>query len=261
MNLYLTGDTHGIYDDTCFLFRKPFSRTSRDFTKDDAVLILGDFGWIFTPTKGLDETRDERKMLDYFEKQKWTTLFIDGNHENFDRLYRYPEAEAFGGKVGVVRPSVLHLKERGHIYTIGGRRCFCFGGAYSTDRQYRTEGRSWWPQEMPSKEEYERGLDELQAADWNVDYVFTHDAPLKIGRLVYGIGCQKDMHCKYLDSVSDRLDFKGWYFGHLHTDYHCGIGGTAYRGLYCDIVSIEDPILTGHMTMHDHEGKGEEDVS
>ena len=32
----------------------------------------------------------ETSALDWLDGKVFTTLFVDGNHENFDRLYAYP---------------------------------------------------------------------------------------------------------------------------------------------------------------------------
>ena len=46
-----------------------------------------------------DGTEEEQKLLDWYNDKPWTTLFCDGNHENFDLLSKYPVEEWNGGKV------------------------------------------------------------------------------------------------------------------------------------------------------------------
>ena len=70
--------------------------------------------------------------MDWLDCKSFTTLFVDGNHENFDRLYEYPVEEWHGGKVHKIRPSVIHLM-RGQIFEIEGKSIFTFGGASSHD--------------------------------------------------------------------------------------------------------------------------------
>ena len=100
--IYVTGDTHGYNDiDKLTSHRWP---EGRKLTKDDILIIAGDFGLVFYPYGG----DSEKYWLDWLDECPWTTLFIDGNHENFDRLYNeYPCEERYGGPVGVIRPSVL----------------------------------------------------------------------------------------------------------------------------------------------------------
>lgn len=122
--IYFTGDTHGDFR----RFSSEFFPEGKNCTKDDFVIILGDFGGVWK----LSEDGDERYWLDWLEKKPWTTLFIDGNHENHDRLNTMPVEEWHGGKIHRVRPSVLHLM-RGQVFHIGGYRMFTFGGASSHD--------------------------------------------------------------------------------------------------------------------------------
>ena len=85
-----------------------------------------------------------------------TTLFIDGNHENFEQLNSYAVEQWNGGKVHIIEDNMIHLM-RGQIFTIDGLKFFTFGGAYSIDKMSRAEGISWFPEEIPSREEYEEG--------------------------------------------------------------------------------------------------------
>ena len=166
MAIYVTGDTHGseqigLHSVDGFMHR--FSTSSfpeqKEMTKEDYVVICGDFGGVWaTNRKKVEENKAERNALDWLEKKPFTTLFVPGNHENYDRLtgcrderlleswlYEkmppeekeklrrgYPRMAWHGGHVRVIRPSVLML-ERGDIFTIDGKSCFAFGGARSHD--------------------------------------------------------------------------------------------------------------------------------
>ena len=243
--IYITGDTHGDID----IHKLTAGRwpEGRKLSKDDVLIIAGDFGLVFSPYK--DET--ERYWLDWLDDCSWTTLFIDGNHDNFDRLYNeYPCEERYGGPVGVVRPSVLHLRQRGHVYTIAGKRFWCFGGATSIDKAYRTEGRSWWTQEEPTTEQMEYGLSQIEEYGGKFDFIITHDCP---SRVLYSCWDKFGLHNiidkitpgpagQYLEQVADLVNVKRWYFGHYHTDccYDCdtGAGNMRFRALYRDIVRV-----------------------
>ena len=78
------------------------------------------------------ENKEETMLLDWLDCKSFTTLFVDGNHENFDRLYDYPVENWHGGKVHKIRPSVIHLM-RGQVFDIDDRSIFTFGGASSHD--------------------------------------------------------------------------------------------------------------------------------
>lgn len=122
-----------------------------EFSKDeDYLIILADVGVCGFSASKETATRTTLRNLPV------TVLFIDGNHEDFDRLNAYPVDEWNGGKVHFVESDIIHLM-RGQVFDINGTTFFTFGGAYSIDRMYRTEGISWFPEELPNLEEYEEG--------------------------------------------------------------------------------------------------------
>lgn len=71
----------------------------------------------------------------WFSEKKYTLLWIQGNHENYDMIAEYPIEEWHGGKVRhIVRDKVI-LLERGQVFEIEGKKFFTFGGASSHDIQ------------------------------------------------------------------------------------------------------------------------------
>lgn len=107
MAIFITGDTHGDFT----RFKKEIFYEQAELTKDDCVMIAGDFGGIW------DGSAEERFWLDWLEAKPFTTLFLSGNHENFDMLAEFPIEDWHGGRVQHIRPSVIHLL-RGQIYDI-----------------------------------------------------------------------------------------------------------------------------------------------
>ncbi|WP_300957923.1 metallophosphoesterase, partial [Faecalibaculum rodentium] len=164
--IYITGDIHREQDIHKINPRE--FEAGNHLTPDDYVIICGDFGCIWDGGSG------DRFWLNWLESLPWNTLFIDGNHENFDVLNTYPIVDYKGGKARQIRSNIFHLL-RGEVYDIGGRSFFTFGGAFSHDVQYRTEHLNWWQDELPTKEECENGYRNLNACNWKVDYVLTHD--------------------------------------------------------------------------------------
>ena len=78
--LYLTGDTHGDFR----RFREGEFPELDKLTKADYVIICGDFGGVW------NKSREQEYWLNWLEKEKpYTTLFIDGNHENHADLLRF----------------------------------------------------------------------------------------------------------------------------------------------------------------------------
>ena len=45
--------------------------------KDDYVIICGDFGY-------WDESKEQKYWLKWLDGKPFTTLWVDGNHENYD---------------------------------------------------------------------------------------------------------------------------------------------------------------------------------
>lgn len=103
MAIYITGDTHGDID--IFKLNKKEFKIQNHLTKSDYVIICGDFGLVFD----LYESQRERDLLKWLNDRPWTTLFVDGNHENFNRLNTdYIVSNCFGeGYKGFDLPSII----------------------------------------------------------------------------------------------------------------------------------------------------------
>lgn len=220
-NIFITGDKHGekgIYEDLS-PDRFPAGVV---LGKGDYLVILGDFGLFWHNPRILDE----ELCIEHLSGKPWTTLVVDGNHENFDLLDVLPTETRYGAPVGMMAPNVHHLR-RGYVYDIGGLSCFVFGGGHSVDKNLRTPGESWWYRENASREETERGYDSLDAVGWRVDHVFSHVAPTRSldhvknhyalehteRDFLYG-----DPTSEYLDTIAGRLVFNTWAFGHYHVE-------------------------------------------
>ncbi|MDY3800249.1 MAG: serine/threonine protein phosphatase, partial [Eggerthellaceae bacterium] len=113
-------------------------------------------------------------------------------------------------------PKVLHLM-RGQLFDIDGVSVFTLGGAHSVDRAGRTEGKTWWRDEVPSEEERTTANKTLADCGNEVDVVVTHCAPSMVQyRLSYSF--ERDEFTEYLEYLSGIIGFKRWYFGHYHMD-------------------------------------------
>ena len=248
--IYITGDTHSDFT----RFTEDRFPIQTEMTKNDYVIICGDFGGVWTFE---EESSREKEVLDWLNNKNFTTLFVDGNHEIFTRLYNdYPVEKWHGGKVHKIRDSVLHLN-RGEIFDIDGKKIFAFGGAKSHDIQdgilnldeeeriyeYRKRGAyfrirdfSWWDLEVPTKEEMQNGINNLEKVNYKVDYIISHCCPTSVQALLSGGTYKKDYLTDYLQEISEKLEFKKWYFGHYH-DYRQV--NSQFVLLYEDIVPLE----------------------
>lgn len=221
MKIGITGDVHGDLG-----FKSIFKARKLGL---DTLIICGDFGYIW------DGRKREQKRLDYLNKIGVKVLFCDGNHENFNVLNAYPISEMYGGRVHKIRDNIIHLM-RGEIYNIDNKSFFVFGGANSTDKEWRTENKTWWKEELPSSAEKVYGLYNLNAHGNKVDYIITHtcypSALIKVGG-EYRIDELSD----FFNQIRVTVDYKYWYFGHMHVDFDILDYNT--RCLYRDIVEVE----------------------
>lgn len=237
--IFVTGDTHGEFNK----FNTKNFPEQKEMTKEDYVIICGDFGGVFDYQK---ESRKETWNMNWLEEKPFTTLFVDGNHENFDRLYQYPVEEWMGGKVHKIRPSVIHLM-RGQVFTLEGKKFFTFGGASShdisdgilemddpnflqkrkwmekTNQRYRINHFSWWAQEQPGQEEKEEGLKNLLEHNNEVDYIITHCCATSTQTLLKGGDYEADPLTDYLEKIRYTARFKKWFFGHYHDDKYLNV--------------------------------------
>lgn len=229
MSIFITGDTHGDFDIEK-LSLKNFPE-QEELTKDDYLIVAGDFGAVW------DGGEKDEKLLDWYEANNYTTLFVDGNHENHELLNSYPSYEWNGGRVHYIRPSIIHLM-RGQVYDIDGLRFFTMGGGYSVDKEYRVPGRTWWPEEMPSRAEYEEAERNLKAAEWEVDYVVTHccayEVLLKLLNFV-PFKMMMDEENQFFSRIEKKLKYEHWFCGHYHIDHEPDKKHTI---LYQDILRI-----------------------
>ena len=226
--IIVTGDIHGNPFQRLNLENFPEGKT---FTKEDYVIILGDFGLVW------DDSAMEHSCLNWLENKPWTTLFIDGNHENYDLLNKFPIEEWGGGRVQKIRSSVIHLL-RGEVYDIGGYKFLAMGGARSHDIQdgvlevgdprikiwkkddfklFRINHISWWEEEIPNEEERKNALKNLAENDYKVDYILTHEAPSSDVVLMDHLLYHPDEYSRWLEmEIRQKVKYKKWFFGHYH---------------------------------------------
>lgn len=245
-NIYITGDTHA-----------DFRRFGSDYFAAPAgsiVIICGDFGGIW------NGSNSEKYWLNWLADKPYTFLFVDGNHENYDMLNAFSVSEWNGGRVHLIRDNIIHLM-RGQVFDIEDIRFFTFGGARShdisggilsqddpmlwekkkkLDREmalYRIDHYSWWKEEMPSEDEMEEGLANLEKAGNSVDVILSHCAPTFIQDILSRGFYEHDSLTDYLEKIRQRCSFKTWFFGHYHENKTVG---QKYVMLYEMIAPLSD---------------------
>lgn len=248
--IYCTGDTHGDWTK----FSTKIFPEQKEMSRDDFVIICGDFGlW--------NNNNEENYWLKWLNDKPFTTLFVDGNHENYTRLNSEFETVDFhGGKAHKIRDNIYHLM-RGYVFDICDKKIFAFGGAKSHDindgildpadfktkrefnkeykcwskanKMFRVNNISWWKEEMPTEEEMIFGLNTLAEHNYEVDFIITHCAPQQVVAMFSG-GCYKsDELTEYFDIVNEKVKFKKWFFGHYHDN----------KQIMCDFVMLYEQII------------------
>lgn len=208
--IFVTGDTHGDRD----RFRL---NDIKKISSGDTLIVCGDFGYIFS------RGESEEEYLNFLAALPFCLVFVDGNHENFDRLESYPVEMWNGGKVHVIRrdgnsnPKVIHLM-RGQIFEIEGKKIFTFGGGYSIDKNRRMRGYSWWEREMPTDAEMNEAICNLKENDYAVDYIITHTAPEETMSIFHPFHEEEKRLNNFLEWIRESTQYQQWFFGHLHRD-------------------------------------------
>ena len=249
--IYITGDTHGDFR----RFSAENFPEQKAMGKADYVIICGDFGGVWNNSK------EERYWLDWLECKPFTTLFVSGNHENYDLLSHYPVQHWNGGIVQFIRPSVIHLM-RGQVYEMVGKRFFTMGGASSHDitdgildpnasdyrvqkkrldtrhGQYRINHKTWWADELPDDTDYDEAERNLNRCGRQVDYMVSHCCPSSLVDILGQGQYQHDRLTDYFETLKDNCQFRYWFFGHYHDNR---VLQQKYVLLYVDIMPLRPP--------------------
>ncbi len=124
--VYVCGDLHGDQNQLAMHIN------NYKFDKNDILIVLGDFGFIFRNTY-----TEDRFLDDFQENMEFTLAFLSGNHENHPVIAQYPIEEKWGGRVRKIRNNIFNLLN-GEIYDFGeNKKAFVMGGAYSIDKASR----------------------------------------------------------------------------------------------------------------------------
>ena len=231
--ILVTGDIHGNIDIS--KLKNKLNPVFDEMTKEDFLIICGDFGLVW------DNSNEELWWRNWLDNKTFTTLFVDGNHENYDMLYNYPVEEWNGGNVHRISDSIFHLM-RGQLFNLQGKTFFTMGGAESHDKERRVLHESIWEQELPDDSEYETALKTIENCGYNVDYVISHCAPSRIQNRInrlYGYEeYQPNRLTDFFDELMDKLDYKKWFCGHYHIEYK-NEKYNKFRVLYNKIVQLD----------------------
>lgn len=201
--IYITGDKHG---DISFFKKKEMKKLK----KNDYLIITGDFGFFW------NNSRQEIENLKFLMRQPYKILFVDGTHENFNMIEKYPIVKFGGAKARKIAHNIYHLL-RGQVYIIEKKGIFTFGGGVSRDLQKMLDINMWFEREMPSKEEFIEGAKQLNKFGGKLDYIITHEPPTQIKGII-NPDLKPNAVNIYLEQIAEQVTFDKWFFGYAHID-------------------------------------------
>ena len=218
--VYITGDIHGDLSDLD-------SRNISRLKKGDTLIVTGDFGFIW------DNSKSELRNIKKLSKKKFTILFVEGVHENFELLENYDECEIFGAKAKKITDNIYCLN-RGEIYEIENNSYFCLGGGDVDDIFEKSED-IFEQKSMPTDEQLQHAVDNLQQTGKKIDYIITHEAPASVKKLIRRDSNINDLNL-FFDTILHNVRYKNWYFGSLHTDRALSTNMTC---VWQDVIKID----------------------
>lgn len=164
--------------------------------------------------------------FDYTYMFQWDPLFhkiLGGNHDNYPLLKQMPhDLGNFGMWRGI----------------------FVIRGAFSIDKDHRTEGMDWWQEEELSMIEANDAIEAYAAA--KPDYVVTHDCPEQASCKMRRAG-QRQITSRtgqLLGRMFEIHEPKVWVFGHWHVSKKFFVEGhrTDFVALHeCETYKLEVP--------------------
>lgn len=226
--IYITGDTHR--DISRFS-----SKGAKQIKKNDTLIICGDFGFVW------DGSPSEKRQLKALGKKKYNILFVEGVHENFEELCKYDTEEWHGGLTRHISGNLRQLM-RGQVFEIEGKKIFAFGGGRSDENDSflnpsDTSAEIRWRMEIPTEEELETGMSNLEKNGFKVDYIVSYEPPAKISEFM-NLGKNDRSHVNtFLEQVREKADFKRWFFGRHHVNK---VIPPKFRAVFDNIIEAEE---------------------
>jgi len=191
MNIIITGDIHGQ-----FSYLNRLINRHKDWL--DLVICCGDFGYWPNFT-------DNHKLI----KTHVPVLWCDGNHDNHWALKDLIKS----GDLEITK-NVFYMP-RGSVYTLDdGRTILFMGGADSIDKDSRTIGHDWFPEEIITQN------DITDLPDVKIDIFITHTCPVELYSTLVNYYDPNDDNPEpsnyALSTLWDIYKPSFWFFGHWH---------------------------------------------
>ena len=205
MKIFVCGDIHAYFGRLNDMLNRK---------NPDIILQCGDYGWWPHYHDTYDTLLHGKKFDQHGVKNPNTKIFwCGGNHENWDDLDKYDDMTE-------VSPNVFYMPIGTTLELPDGRTVMFVGKAESTDKQWRTEGVSWWRQEVFSYKDFDLLPNPKEV---KVDIVISHTVPKtfmkefshEFDSMVLQ-GRINDPTCEALDRVLEMFKPDLWFSGHFH---------------------------------------------
>lgn len=193
--MLLIGDVHGLFFDYKAKIRRLGVKTS---------LQLGDFGL------GFPNSFDHFDMSDI----KGTHKFIRGNHDN-PAICR--KDEYYAGDFGTIEGDFVN-----GLYD----KLFFISGAWSIDKAYRVEGKTWWEEEQLSQEELCEAVNKYN--EDKPEIVVSHDCPTIVLQNLYPSRLIPTRTSQAMDVMFLTRKPQFWIFAHHHQSWRKNIDGCTF---------------------------------
>ena len=76
----------------------------------------------------------------------------------------------------------------------------------------------WWGQELPTQEEMDNGIRNLERVGNKVDYIITHSPSASVIALLGHGLYEQDVLTKYLEDIRSKVEYKKHFCGHMHVN-------------------------------------------
>ncbi len=199
--------------------------------KQEKLVFIGDIHGKFNNLEGILQNLKERDI-----KGQIRHIFLLGDIGIGFPYHFFPEVIEPSNKVKFIRGNhdnpIVCAKHKNYLGDYGyleDLKLFYISGAYSIDKQLRTEGIDWW------------GTEELNWEDSNnlirlyeevkPEIVISHDCPFKVLKHMYSNNLFHSHTASLLDSLLEIYEPKHWFFAHHHKSKQFKEGKTSFRCL------------------------------
>lgn len=199
---YLISDVHGN--------KKVLRKLIIESLTND-IILMGDIGFGFTDGITMDFFND------YPDKK---FMLIQGNHDNADymiSLFNVKAITTYSGYKFDYNTKTLYIP-----------------GAYSYDKNQRTNGISWWDNEEMTMNQLQSLIDFVATNCHDIKNIISHDCPVSMYHNFFPetTNSKTNMSLDFIKEIILEAETTvNWYHGHLHHGYSYRVGNLNMFGI------------------------------